>query len=80
MSVASIGLPVIGSIGFALTSTLDAWTAGYDEPGFWGTAGLTLTGTGVELSILGVTESAADFGTPVGSVEGGRWVSLRKLA
>lgn len=69
----------MGSIGFALTSMLDAWTAGYDEPGFWGTAGLTLTGTGVELSTLGVAEGATDFAAPVGSVEGGRWVSLRKL-
>lgn len=80
MSVARIGLPVIGRMGFALTSMFDAWTAGYAEPGFWGTAGLALTGAGVAVSTLGVIEGVTSFDMPEESVEGGRWVSPRRLA
>lgn len=79
MSVARIGFPVIGRFGFALTSTFDACTAGYAEPGFCGTAGLAETGTGVPVSTLGVIEGVTDFDTPE-SIDDGRWVSLRRLA
>lgn len=75
-----IGLPVAGWVGFAFTSIVDAWTGGYAEPGFWGTAGLALAGTGVAASIFGVTVGVTDFDIPVESTEEGRCGSARRLA
>ena len=68
-------------MGFALTSTFDAWTAGYSEPGFCGTAGLTLAGVGVALSTFGIIVGVTDFDTGADdSMDEGRWDSFRRLA
>ena len=81
ISVDSNGFPVMGRMGFALTSTFDAWTAGYAEPGFCGTAGLTLAGVGVALSTFGVIVGVMDFDTAADeSMDDGRWDSFRRLA
>lgn len=55
----------------------DAWTGGYAEPGFCGTAGLAAAGTGVADSIFGV--GVTDFDTDA-SMDEGRWESFRRLA
>lgn len=81
ISVDSNGFPVMGRMGFALTSTFDAWTAGYAEPGFCGTAGLTLAGVGVALSTFGIIVGVTDFDTGADeSMDDGRWDSFRRLA
>lgn len=76
MSVKRIGFPVAGCTGFTWTSMFDAWTGGYAEPGFCGTAGLAATGTGVADSTFGV--GVTDFGTDA-SMDEGRWESFRRL-
>jgi len=50
----------------------DAWTGGYAEPGFCGTAGLAATGTGVTDSTLGVADGVTDFDTDASIEEEGR--------
>ena len=79
-SVDVIGFPVAGWIGFALTSMVELWIAGYAEPGFWGTVGFKLEVTGVCGSTLGVTDGVMDFETFEESADEGRWDSFRKLA
>lgn len=71
MSVKRIGFPVTGCTGFTLTSMFDAWTGGYAEPGFCGTAGLAATSTGVADSTFGVADGVTDFDTDA-SIEEGR--------
>lgn len=81
ISVDSNGFPVIGRMGFALTSMFDAWTAGYSEPRFCGKAGLTWAGVGVALSTFGAIVGVTDFETGADdSMDDGRWDSFRRLA
>lgn len=67
-------------MGFALTSIVEAWIAGYADPGFWGPVGFTVDVTGVCVSNLGVADGVIDFETPVESAEEGRGCSFRRFA
>lgn len=79
-----IGFPVVGWIGFALTSMVEVWMAGYEEPGFKGAAGLAaaaaVPGTGVGASRRAVAAGVADFEIAAESSDPGRCVSCRMLA
>lgn len=79
MSVDKIGFPVVGCVGFACTSIVDAWTGGYSDPGFWGTVGLALPETGVAGSALGVRVGVADLDPGKISVDGVRCDSVRSM-
>lgn len=58
---------------------VDACTGGYEEPGFWGTAGRALAWTGVAVSTLGVAEGVTDLEIWE-STDDGRWDSVRRSA
>ena len=69
-----------------MTSIVDVWIAGYDEPGFWftGTTGFAgvaepVPGSGVGPSRRGVADGVADFDTADESAEEGLCGSCRKL-
>src|SRR5690348_7495838 len=81
MSVAMMVFPVVGWTGFPLTSIVDVWIAGYEEPGFNGTVCFApaAAGTGVETSRWGVAVGVADFEIIDESAEAGRCGSCRKL-
>lgn len=80
-----IGFPVVGWMGLALTSIVELWMAGYDEPGLRGTVGLAApptagAGTGVGTSRRGVAEGVADFEIADESADPGRCDSCRMVA
>lgn len=75
-----IGFPVAGWMGLALMSMVELWMAGYEEPGFKGTAGFAAAWTGVGPSRRGVAEGVADFEIAEESADPGRCVSCRMVA
>jgi hypothetical protein len=60
-SVDVIGLPVVGWIGSASTSTVDVWMAGYAVPGFSVATGLPCVGAAAPVSTCEGIEGVAGF-------------------